>query len=194
LSQKRAAERCSSVDARNEAVVVKPNDAVTNDAQFDLEAIFQAQYARIARIIARVIRDPGRAEELAVEVFLKWSRNPSAQGLKAASWLYRAAARMALDELRKQARRDRYERLPALVRTPPTPEELHSVAQEQDRVRAVLGAIAPRQAELLLLRSQGLNYDELASTLDLNPASVGTLLSRAQQAFRKEYVEKYGEE
>jgi RNA polymerase sigma-70 factor (ECF subfamily) len=57
-----------------------------------------------------------------------------------------------------------------------------------------LGALSPRQAELLLLRSQGLNYDELASTLDLNPASVGTLLSRAQQAFRKEYVEKYGKE
>ena len=36
-------------------------------------------------------------------------------------------------------------------------------------------------------------YDELASTLDLNPSSVGTLLARAQQAFRKEYIKRYGE-
>jgi RNA polymerase sigma-70 factor, ECF subfamily len=182
------------VDAQHEAVAIKLNDEVTNDARFDLGAIFEAQYERIARVIARVIRDPGRAEELAVEVFLKWSRNPLAQGSKAEGWLYRAAARMALDELRKQESRNRYQRLLVFVRRPPTPEELHSITQEQDRVRAILGAIAPRQAELLLLRSQGLNYDELASTLELNPASVGTLLSRAQQAFRKEYVKKYGEE
>ena len=47
---------------------------------------------------------------------------------------------------------------------------------------------------MLLLRSEDLSYEELASALDLNPASVGTLLSRAQEAFRKEYIEKYGEQ
>jgi RNA polymerase sigma-70 factor (ECF subfamily) len=204
VSQKCLAERCNSVDARNEAVIEINGEMNSNNAQLDLEAIFEAQYERIARVIARVIRDPGRAEELAVEVFLKWSRSPlardsKAQGSKAEiskseAWLYRTAARLALDELRKQVRRKRYDGLSAWVRKPPTPEELHAAAEEQNKVRAVLGALAPRQAELLLLRSQGLNYDELASTLDLNPASVGTLLSRAQQAFRKEYVEKYGEE
>jgi len=52
----------------------------------------------------------------------------------------------------------------------------------------------PRQAELLLLRSDGHSYDELAGSLSLNPASVGTLLSRAKQAFRKEYVKRYSEQ
>ena len=52
----------------------------------------------------------------------------------------------------------------------------------------MLGALDPRQAELLLLRGSGLSYAELAAALELNPASVGTLLSRAQQAFRKEYI------
>jgi RNA polymerase sigma-70 factor (ECF subfamily) len=47
---------------------------------------------------------------------------------------------------------------------------------------------------LLLLRSHGLSYGELASALHLNPASVGTLLSRAQDAFRKEYIKRYGEQ
>jgi RNA polymerase sigma-70 factor (ECF subfamily) len=180
------------VDAQNEAVAVNVNGEL-DGARFELEAIFQAQYARIARVIARVIRDPGRAEEMAVEVFLKWSRNPLAQGSKAEGWLHRTAARMALDELRKQARRSRHERWPGPVRRPPTPEEIHSATQEQDRVRAVLGGLAPRHAELLVLRSQGFNYEELAATLELNPASVGTLLSRAQQAFRKEYLKRYGE-
>jgi RNA polymerase sigma-70 factor, ECF subfamily len=46
----------------------------------------------------------------------------------------------------------------------------------------------------LLLRGQGLSYEEVASALALNPSSVGALLSRAQEAFRKEFVKRYGEQ
>lgn len=161
-------------------------------APFDFEAIFQAQYDFIARVIARVVRDPARAEELAVEVFLKLWKTPQAHGNPEA-WLYRTAVRRGLDELRRRVRRGRYERLAGFLRPVPTPEELHSAGQEQERVRLVLAMLHPRQAELLLLRSQGLSYDEVAAALEMNPASVGTLLSRAQQAFRKEYVKRYGE-
>lgn len=166
----------------------------TGEARFDLETIFHAQYERIARVVARVIRDPARAEELAVEVFLKWSRNPQAHGENAEGWLYRAAVRISLDELRKQTRRSRYEGLFGIRRPSVTPEEIHAAKQETHRVRLVLSALDQRQAEILLLRSDGLSYSELASTLELNPASIGTLLNRAQQAFRKEYVKRYGEE
>ena len=76
----------------------------------------------------------------------------------------------------------------------PTPEEVRVKREEQEQVRAVLAALDPRQAELLLLRSSGLSYEELAAALDLNPASVGTFLSRAQQAFRKEFTKRYGEQ
>lgn len=44
-----------------------------------------------------------------------------------------------------------------------------------------------RHAVLLLFRDEGLSYDELASVPDPNSASIGTFLSRAQPAFRKEY-------
>ena len=74
------------------------------------------------------------------------------------------------------------------------PEQAHAAAQQQEQVRAVLAALDSRQAELLLLRGSGLSYAEVASALELNPSSVGTLLARAQQAFRKEYIERYGEQ
>ena len=163
-------------------------------APFDFEATFRAQYEHIARVIARVVRDPARAEELAVEVFLKFWRTPQAHGEKAEGWLYRAAVRKGLDELRRRTRRTRYEQLLGFIRPVPNPEEVRTAAEGQERVRLVLAVIAPRQAELLLLRSHGLSYDELATAMDLNPVSVGTLLSRAQQTFRKEYVKRYGEE
>jgi RNA polymerase sigma-70 factor (ECF subfamily) len=165
----------------------------TNEARFDLEAIFRAQYGRMARVIGRVVHDPARAEELAVEVFLRLSRTPRAQGEKAEGWLYRAAVRIGLDELRRKARRNRYERLAGWFRSVPTPEEIRAVGEERERVRMVLSVMKRRRAELLLLRSDGLSYNEVAAALELNPASVGRLLIRAQEAFRKEYVTRYGE-
>jgi RNA polymerase sigma-70 factor (ECF subfamily) len=158
---------------------------------FEFEAVFHAHYGRIARVIARVVKDPGRAEELAVEVFWKLWRNPGAQGLNTPGWLYRAAVRVALDELRKQSRREKYERLFGLARVK-TPEELGAASQQQGHIRTVLGALPRRQAELLLLRTDGCSYQDMAQALELNPASVGTLLSRAQEAFRKEYIRRYG--
>jgi RNA polymerase sigma-70 factor (ECF subfamily) len=165
------------------------SEAVIDGA--DIETIFRAQYRRIARLIAGVIRDPARAEELAVEVFLKWSRTPNAQGESANAWLYRVAVRVGRNELRRRTRRSRYESLFDFVRGTRTPEELVSALQEQQRVDMVLSVIEPRHAELLLLRNNGLTYDELASALGLNTGSVGTFLSRAQQAFRKEYIRRY---
>jgi RNA polymerase sigma-70 factor, ECF subfamily len=142
------------VDARSETV----DDIKLGEAQFDFEATFRVHYERIARVIAKVVRDPARAEELAVEVLLKLWRSPRAHGKKV-----------------------------------PTPEEVHSANEEQERVRRVLATMASGQAELLLLHGQDLTYDEVAAALELNPVSIGTLLSRARQAFRKEYLKRYGQ-
>ncbi len=161
---------------------------------FDFDAVFTSEYGRIARIVARVIRDSARAEDLAVEAFWKLWKTPGAQGENAGGWLRRTAIRLALDELRRCARRERYERLLTFGRRPPTPDELLSASEEEGRVRSVLAAMPRREAELLLLRGDDTSYEELASTLSINPASVGTLLSRARQTFRKEYVKRYGEQ
>lgn len=156
-----------------------------------LDTIFRAHYERVARVIGRVIHDQARAEEIAVEVFLKWWRNPKAQGEQAEGWLYRTAVRETLDELRREARRNRFERLLDVFReAPATPEHLYTVTVEQQNVRAVLAVLNRRDAELLLLRSQCFSYQEIAASLKVNPTYVGSLLSRAQEAFRKEYLKR----
>lgn len=166
-----------------------------DNATDQLDILFRTHYARITRVIGRVIHDQARAEEVAAEVFLKWRRNPRAHGTGAEGWLYRAAVREALDEWRRQARRTRLERVLSVFREPPrTPEELHASAVEQRNVRAVLAALSRRHSELLLLWSEGLSYRELASALEVQPNYVGSLLSRAQDAFRKEYLARYGDD
>jgi len=201
LSQNAPEIRSSGVSVvRSEAVAeLAPNEArLATENRVDLETIFHAQYKRLCRVIARVIKDPARAEELAVEVFLKWTRYPSAQGDNAVGWLYRTAVRLALDELHHYTQRVRYERLFGFIpfgwrQRSPTPEDVRAAQENGQAVRLVLSVMNRRQAQLLLLRSEGFSYAELASALGLNPASVGTLLARAQEAFRKEYVRRYGE-
>jgi len=171
----------------------QPIAVVESDPQaLDFESVFHLHYARIARLIARLVRDTARAEELAVEVFWKYWRTPRAHGPKAGGWLYRTAVRTALNDLRAESRRARYESLADPPPVSPTPEEAHSAAEERGQVRRVLAALDGRQAELLLLRGSGLTYEEVAAALELNPASVGTLIARAQHTFRKEYLKQYG--
>jgi RNA polymerase sigma-70 factor (ECF subfamily) len=160
---------------------------------FDFDRVFRTEYSGIARVIARVVGDSGCAEELAAEVFWKLSRTPNAQGSNSSGWLYRTATRMALDELRKQLRRKKYEALFSRSKATRTPEELHLEKEEQQRVRVVLARLKKTHAQMLVLRSHGCSYQEVARALDLNPASIGTLLRRAEEAFRKEYVRWYGQ-
>jgi RNA polymerase sigma-70 factor (ECF subfamily) len=172
-------------------------DATSDAPPFDIESFFLAHYSRVVRIIGRVVRDAPRSEELAVEVFLKLWRNRNAQSENVEGWLYRVAVRTGVDELRRQARRAHYERMLAWIRpgsSPVTPEDIHSAAQEQERVRSILSVLDPRQAQFLLLRSYDFSYSEVAAILELNPASIGTLLCRAQESFRKEYIKKYGQD
>lgn len=167
--------------------------ALAGDGTERLNVMFRSQYARITRVIGRVIHDQARAEELAVDVFLKWWSIPAAHGDGAEGWLYRTAARRALDELRRTTRHRRLDLALSLMRlAPATPAEIYHSQQNQERTRQVLNALRRRDAEVLLLRSDGLSYQELAIALDLNPTYVGSLLARAQAAFRKEYERRHG--
>ena len=177
------------MNARN--ATIEDRDTAT-DHQGDFEGFFLSHYGRIARAVARLVGDPACAEDLAVEAFWKLWRTPQAQGEKAGGWVYRTALRLGLNELRRNARRNHYERQAGLGRSSLTPEEAHRAAEEREQVRQVLAALDPRQSELLVWRSQGLSYEEVAEAAEVNPSSVGTLISRAQQAFRKEYVKRYG--
>jgi RNA polymerase sigma-70 factor (ECF subfamily) len=160
----------------------------------DFDATFTAHYPRIVRVVARVVADRSRAEELAVDAFVKWWQRPSARRQGSAGWLYRTAVRLAIDDLRRVARHARYERLMSrLAGRAPTPEDVHASHDAQRRTRCVLQTLRRRDAMLLILRSDGLSYEELAAALKIKPASIGTLLGRAQRAFRLEYVGRYGE-
>lgn len=183
-----ASKRSCIVNAISTAMV-----STEDQGKKDLDTLFRAHYGRIARVIGRLVRDQARAEELAVDVFIKWRRNGGESGDVSEGWLYRTAVRGAIDEWRRQTRRERFETLfAAFRRSPPTPLEICEADATQRSVRTVLGSIEPRHAQALLLWGEELSYQEIAAAMELNVTSVGSLLIRAQGTFRKEYEKRYG--
>ena len=159
----------------------------------NIDDLFTTNYAALTRLIYRVVGDRGWAEELAAEAFWKLHRDPPLSDRNLVGWLYRTGLRLALDNLKQRKRREHYEGQAAPPGALPGPEEVLQQREQQLRVRSVLAALKQDQANLLLLRSEGYTLAEIARILSLNPNSVGTLLARADMAFRKEYVNRYGE-
>jgi RNA polymerase sigma-70 factor (ECF subfamily) len=166
---------------------------VPEESVHDFETLFNTYYGRLARLLYRVTGDLGHAEEMAAEAFWRLHHKPPSARTNLEGWLYRTGFRLALDYIKKEARRARYEALASFFRLTATPEQEVRQNEETARVRQALTALKPDHVALLVLRSEGLSYAQLAAALNLNPASVGTLLARAEQAFRKEYVHRYGE-
>jgi RNA polymerase sigma-70 factor, ECF subfamily len=154
----------------------------------DLETLFHQQWNRLCAALYRFTGDPAEAEDLAMEAFVQLWQHPPANAENLGGWLYRVATRLGLNRLRAAARRGRYELSAERDQTEADdPEHAAGLRQERARVRSVLAQMDERQARLLLLRHAGFSYQEIAAALELNLASVGTLLARAEQAFSKLY-------
>jgi RNA polymerase sigma-70 factor (ECF subfamily) len=153
------------------------------------ERLFRNEYARVVGIANRILNDVAAAEDVAQEVFLSFYRAHPADASYAPAWLHAAAAHAALNALRADARRVRRESADAIApdaADPADPAAQVVAAETRDEVRAILARLPERSAALLALRYSGLSYSEIAAALDVRASSVGTLLRRAEEAFRRE--------
>jgi RNA polymerase sigma-70 factor (ECF subfamily) len=156
------------------------------------ETLFARYYSRVYAVLFRLVGSRDEAEDLAQEVFLRLYRRPLGSGREhnLGAWLYRVATNLGYNHLRSQARREHHQAATALEATSgpgdPADEVLRRV--ERAEVRAALAVLKPRQAQLLVLRHAGLSYAEVAEVLEIAPGSVGTLLARAERAFRDAYL------
>jgi RNA polymerase sigma-70 factor (ECF subfamily) len=182
----------SSVQAAGEMALMPA------DVWFDV--LFREHYPRVVTMLARLTGDRGQAEEIAADVFCKVSQRGAAalDRNDPAPWIYRVATNAGLDALRSNSRRRKREETAGAesARTRRPDDALDAVLREERcaRVREVLAGLRPRDAQMLLLRAEGLAYRELAEALDLNPGSVGTLLARAEAEFERRYRLRYGDD
>lgn len=165
----------------------------------EFEAVFLQHYPRVVNVLMRLLGERTRAEELANDVFWKLYRTPAIRDGdgRVGGWLYRTATNLGIDALRARARRRKYEDAAARTQegaAAASPLDDMVRVEQRQRVREVLAAIKPTQAQILILRASGFSYKELADVLELKSGGIGTMLSRAQAEFRKVYVELHGKE
>ena len=175
--------------------------------------LFRHFYPRLIGLAERMLGDRTEAEDLLQEAFLRLARADSADAADderggsvldrpdevVGAWLRRVVLNLGANRLRE--RRRAAERLERAQRLDPTLDPLQStgeaggpaqhVLRDEARaeVRAVLATLPERQRGCLLLRYAGHSYAEIAATLGVAPGSVGTLLARAERAFRDTFQE-----
>ena len=163
------------------------------------ETLFHEHYPRITSMLARLTGDRGQSEEIAADVFCKLSRHwaPLEGKGELTAWVYRVATNAGLDALRSNSRRRRREQEAGVeaIRTAPVDGALDGLLRDERcaRVREVLATLKPRDAQMLLLRANGMAYREVAEAMGIPTGSVGTMLARAEAEFERKFRARYGD-
>ncbi len=183
------------VQPAKELALSLPDTSAGNRSRAWFDAIFREQYPRVVAMLTRLTGDRGQAEEIAADAFCKLSEREFDEGIL--PWLYRVATNAGLDALRTNARRRQREQTAHAesVRLAPRDCALETILREERRARVqtVLGDLKPRDAQILLLRAEGLAYRELAETVGVQAGSIGTLLARAEAEFERKFRARYGD-
>jgi RNA polymerase sigma-70 factor (ECF subfamily) len=165
-------------------------------------SLFERHWDAVCRLLVRLTGDADAAGDLAQEVFVQLYRKPPLnEDVPLRAWLFRVALNRGYNALRADRRRRSREET---VAGDPTAggadgaavgeslEEIANRVEERDSVRHVLMRLSERQRDCLVLRANGLSYAEIAVAIGVAPGSVGTLLVRAERAFKAEYLARRG--
>ncbi len=129
------------------------------------------------------------AQETFLEVFRSLSKFSPLGPARLSTWILTIASRRAIDELRKR---------PVRHGAPVALEPQSSARTDESAIRSAVAkaiqkavaALSPEYRAAFLLREyHGLEYSEIAHTLDIDIGTVKSRLSRARAALRKTLAE-----
>jgi RNA polymerase sigma-70 factor (ECF subfamily) len=157
--------------------------------QVPIEELFAQFHQPLVRMLYRRTGDQDRAEDLAAEVF---ARALAAPPENPRPWLFAVALNLVRDDGRRAVRQGRRLQLlrgeSALSAGPPDDEFERN--EKTRAVQAALTGLRDLDREVLLLKAEGFDYDEIAAATGLAKGAIGTTICRA----RKRLVELYREQ
>jgi RNA polymerase sigma-70 factor, ECF subfamily len=146
-------------------------------------SIFESLRPSLARIAYRMLSSVADAEDVVQEAYLRWIRIDAEDVQEPAAFLRRVVSRLCLDHLKSaQHRRETYI-------GPWLPEPVVDNAPDIDDLSLplllLLQRLSPLERAAFLLHDVfGLEFDEIAQTLDREPAACRQLASRARTHVR----------
>ena len=180
-------------------------DIIRRASQGDIEAfkqIYRAYAPFVYNVAYRMVEAREDAEEVTQEVFLivhqKLNSFLFRSSLK--TWVYRITANCAINLLNKRTReqKGRVEDFDAALAFTPGEDDARKQAVQQDdkhKVTRLLDLLNPDERACTVLRSiEGLSYEEVARSLNVNINTVRTRLKRAREKMLKSGKEVVNDE
>lgn len=162
--------------------------------------IVETYQHRLIAIFVHLVGDRSTAEDLAQEVFLRIyrARNGYEPTAKFSTYVFRIAHNLASNSRRSKGRRKEVQMAgsesQAVKAMPPDrikeksalmPTRQLDKAELQERVRGAMEELNDRQRMALLLHKfEDLSYIDIGDSMELSPAAVKSLLSRARESLR----------
>jgi len=159
----------------------------------------------ITNMIYQFIGDKEEAEDLAIEVFLRvyQARGKYKPRAKFATWLYKIATNLCLDEIRKKTKLHtvslsksipteggKEEELIEKIADPsPSPQKILEEREKNALVREAINSLPARQRIATILRIyEGLSYKEISKILGCSVKSIERLLYRARVNLKEKFT------
>lgn len=160
--------------------------------RIDFEEAFELNHRTVFRAARSVVHDAMLAEDVTQEVFIRLYRNLDKinDGDILRPWLVRVALNVARNTLRGNIRantRDEKYVKDMVENGVVSVESEYEQQSEVSEIYRALGKLREPMRSCLVLRQQGLTYREIAESLSLNEASIGTYIARARQEFLRFY-------
>jgi RNA polymerase sigma-70 factor (ECF subfamily) len=153
------------------------------------ERLFVTYHATLVRYLTRRLGDRDWAEEVAQETFVRALRQES-EIVNERAWVFAVAHNLVRDGARRDARNRRHLELMAAEARVDESNEDEQTEERAERLRMARQALATlteRDRQALLLKEEGLDYQEIADVLQIEKSSVGTTLSRARRRLAETY-------
>jgi RNA polymerase sigma-70 factor (ECF subfamily) len=153
--------------------------------QSEAWSLFTEHGQAMYRFCRSMLGNHAEAEDVVQETFLKLLQHLQAGGDRTnlRAWLFAVAANGCHDRGRMRARWMPWRA--ELDRRAVEPDDDRDVDDERRRARAALRSLGDRDRLLISLRAQGLSYREIAAAAGIAEPSVGRLLARAVERWRK---------
>lgn len=159
-----------------------------------VEQLFAEYHQSLLRMLYRRTGDRDRSEDIAQEVFARAVEAPPSNPRP---WLFAVALNLVRDDGRRAVRQGRrLQLLKAEVDHPsPSPDQVLEEKEQKVRVERALATLRDVDREVLLLKAEGFDYDEIAATTGLAKGAIGTTIARARrrlvEAYRAEETDRH---
>ena len=143
----------------------------------------------LRRVAQRILRCPEQSEDAVQDAIVAlWNRTERPPEMR--GWLVKTVIHRSLHRRRTESRRQRWEDAAAVAATVTCPicdpEQEFAQRELLEVVQASISCLPDEYRGVIELRIQGLEYDEIARTLDLPIGTVRSRLNRGRRILRQQ--------